>query len=74
MFAMILGEGASARVRALAIACELGAYGASCGACLQVFAELGPAAYVYYPDPNGVYLERPVKELLPLAFTLDVRH
>jgi cytidine deaminase len=72
MFAMIAGEGALARVRALAIVCEPDVSGASCGACLQVLAELGPNAYVYFPGPSGSYNELPVKELLPIGFTLGV--
>ncbi len=62
--------GATARIRAIAVATERGGSGSPCGACRQVILELGPRAHVLFQDGDRME-ECRADELLPKGFTLE---
>ncbi|XP_069466554.1 cytidine deaminase isoform X2 [Ambystoma mexicanum] len=59
----------SRNFRAIAIASDLTSeFITPCGACRQVMREFGADWEVYLTKPNGTYIMRTVRELLPLSF------
>ncbi|XP_069096375.1 cytidine deaminase [Pleurodeles waltl] len=55
--------------RAIAIASDLTSeFITPCGACRQVMREFGADWDVYLTKPNGTYIVKTVRELLPLSF------
>jgi len=67
--AAVAREGATMRIRALAVVNSAGSPCSPCGACRQVLLELGPDAVVLFQGPEGLE-EKSISELLPAAFSL----
>lgn len=56
---------------AMAVTAREGQGAPPCGSCRQVLHEFAPDLWVYWRDRSGRILKRRLKQLLPLAFTID---
>jgi cytidine deaminase len=69
--AAVRAEGASFKLKAIAVATQSGLQTpiSPCGACRQAIREFSSDARVAYVGPDGNILERPISELLPDSFS-----
>jgi cytidine deaminase len=70
IFAAVAAEGASMRIRAIAVVTAHGEPASPCGACRQVMLEFNPDAVVIFQDGTGM-VGTTVQELLPHGFRLE---
>ncbi len=56
---------------AMAIVADSETYCSPCGICRQVMIEFAPDIPVYMGKLNGTYCEKKVKDLLPMAFSIQ---
>lgn len=57
--------------KAIAIVGDTESYLSPCGACRQVLLEFGENILVIMARPDGNYIERDLKDLIPFAFRLE---
>jgi len=69
IFSAVAAEGATMRLRAVAVATDPVVACAPCGACRQVIHEFGPRCWVLFTGASGLE-QRRICDLLPQGFNL----